>query len=140
MRKKTTHPGFQHPYTDEPGDFGSLYQYRRYVAAKALRGRLPPGNHGYLSGLLWPPGKGIKDGTESPGLIDQLTSFRFGQYHITNFEMETSAIYGMGKVLGHQCLSLSAIVANRISKEFSKDGNAAVEQLIKKGLEIVCGM
>ena len=51
--------------------------------------------------------------------------------------METSAIYGMGKVLGHHCLSLSTIVANRITKEFSKDGAAAVENLIKKTLEIV---
>jgi uridine phosphorylase len=51
--------------------------------------------------------------------------------------METSAIYGMGKVLGHHCLSLSAIVANRISKEFSKDGAKAVDGLIEKTLEIV---
>lgn len=91
-------------------------------------------------GFYGPQGRVLRMGLNHPALIDQLTSFRFGQYHITNFEMETSAIYGMGKVLGHQCLSLSAIVANRISKEFSKDGNAAVEQLIKKGLEIVCGM
>jgi uridine phosphorylase len=76
-------------------------------------------------------------GLTHPELIDQLTSFSFGKYHITNFEMETSAIYGMGRVLGHHCLSLSAIVANRISKEFSKDGGAAVENLIKKTLDII---
>jgi uridine phosphorylase len=53
--------------------------------------------------------------------------------------METSAIYGMGKIMGHHCLSLSAIVANRISKEFSKDGGAAaaVENLITTTLSIV---
>jgi uridine phosphorylase len=56
---------------------------------------------------------------------------------ITNFEMETSAIYGMGRILGHQCLSLSAIVANRISKEFSKDGGKAVENLITTALQII---
>ena len=54
-----------------------------------------------------------------------------------DFEMETSAIYGLGKTLGHHCLSLSAIVANRIRKDFSKDGNAAVENLIIKSLEII---
>jgi len=74
-----------------------------------------------------------------PQLVDRLTDFRFGQHRISNFEMETSAIYGMGKVLGHQCLSLSAIVANRISKEFSNDGNAVVERLIKSTLEIISG-
>jgi uridine phosphorylase len=51
--------------------------------------------------------------------------------------METSAIYGLGKLQGHQCLSLSAIVANRVSQTFSKDGNAAVENLIKQSLDII---
>ena len=43
----------------------------------------------------------------------------------------------MGKILGHHCVSLNAIVANRITQEFSKDGNAAVEKLILKGLELL---
>ena len=63
--------------------------------------------------------------------------FQFGNYRITNFEMETSAIYGLGAALGHHCLSLSAIVANRISKEFSKDGGLAVENLIKQSLQVI---
>jgi uridine phosphorylase len=49
--------------------------------------------------------------------------------------METSAIYGMGKVLGHQCLSMSAIVANRMAKTFSKDADAAMDRLIRGVLE-----
>ena len=51
--------------------------------------------------------------------------------------METSAIYGLGKTLGHHCLSLSAVVANRISKEFSADGGMAVENLIKRSLNVI---
>jgi uridine phosphorylase len=86
-------------------------------------------------GFYGPQGRVLRMGLAHPKLIDQLTSFNFGQHRITNFEMETSAIYGMGKVLGHHCLSLSAIVANRIVKEFSKDGAAAVEKLIIKTLE-----
>ena len=73
-----------------------------------------------------------------PHLIDNLTNFHFGNHRITNFEMETSAIYGLGNALGHHCLSLSAIVANRISKEFSKDGGLAVENLIKQSLQVIC--
>src|SRR5215203_4723600 len=73
-------------------------------------------------GFYGPQGRVLRMGLAHPQLIDQLTTFTFGQHRITNFEMETSAIYGMGKVLGHNCLSLSAIVANRISKEFSSDG------------------
>ena len=100
--------------------------------------------HGYHQGITvtcpgfyGPQGRVLRMGLAHPQLIDRLTSFSFGNHRISNFEMETSAIYGMGKILGHHCLSLSAIVANRISKEFSKDGNAAVENLIKKTLEII---
>lgn len=88
-------------------------------------------------GFYGPQGRVLRMGLAQPGLIDQLTGFSFGHHRISNFEMETSAIYGMGRVLGHQCLSLSAIVANRISREFSKDGNAAVENLITKTLQII---
>lgn len=88
-------------------------------------------------GFYGPQGRILRLGLAYPHLTDNLTTFHFGKYHITNFEMETSAIYGMGKLLGHQFLSLSAIVANRITKEFSADGNLAVENLIRQSLEIV---
>jgi uridine phosphorylase len=88
-------------------------------------------------GFYGPQGRVLRLGLTNPDLIDRLTEFTFGQHRITNFEMETSAIYGLGKLLGHQCLSLSTIVANRIKKEFSKDGNAAVERMIVKALEII---
>ena len=86
-------------------------------------------------GFYGPQGRVLRMGLTHPALLDQLTTFRFGQHLISNFEMETSAIYGLGKALGHQCLSLSAIVANRVTKEFSSDGNAAIEKLIKYTLE-----
>ncbi|HRH48381.1 MAG TPA: nucleoside phosphorylase [Panacibacter sp.] len=88
-------------------------------------------------GFYGPQGRVLRLGLTNPNLIDRLTQFYYGNHRITNFEMETSAIYGLGKLLGHQCLSLNAIVANRISKTFSKDGNAAVENLIQKALSII---
>ena len=91
-------------------------------------------------GFYGPQGRVLRLGLSNPDIIDRLTDFSFGQHRITNFEMETSAIYGLGRLLGHQCLSLSAIVANRIKKEFSKDGNAAVENLITKALDIISGI
>jgi uridine phosphorylase len=78
----------------------------------------------------------LRLGVRNPGLINRLTDFRFGQHRVTNFEMETSAIYGLGKLLGHNCLAINAIVANRVKQEFSKDGKAAVEKLIVKFMEI----
>jgi uridine phosphorylase len=83
-------------------------------------------------GFYGPQGRILRLGIKNPNLIDNLTSFSFGQHRICNFEMETSAIYSLGKLLGHQCLSLNAIVANRVKKEFSKDGIAAVDKLIVK--------
>jgi uridine phosphorylase len=91
-------------------------------------------------GFYGPQGRVLRVGLSHPDLIDRLTGFQYGPYRITNFEMETAGIYGLGKVLGHHCLSLSAIVANRVSKEFSKDGDAAVERLINRTLEIVSGL
>jgi uridine phosphorylase len=91
-------------------------------------------------GFYGPQGRVLRMGLTHPHLIDQLTTFNFGAHRISNFEMETSAIYGMGKILGHRCLSLSAIVANRITKQFSSDGAAAVEKLIIKTLEIVSSL
>ena len=88
-------------------------------------------------GFYGPQGRVLRLGLAQPQLINNLTSFNFGNYSITNFEMETSAIYGLGYLLGHHCVSLSAIVANRISREFSKNGNLAVENMIKQSLEII---
>ena len=88
-------------------------------------------------GFYGPQGRILRLGVRSPELINRLTDFRFGQHRISNFEMETSAIFGLGKLLGHQCLALNAVVANRVQKQFSKDGGAAVENLVKKSLEII---
>lgn len=91
-------------------------------------------------GFYGPQGRVLRLGIKNPELINQLTHFHFGPHRITNFEMETSAIYGLGKLLGHHCLSLSAIVANRVAKEFSKDGAKAMEALIQKTLSILSSL
>jgi len=91
-------------------------------------------------GFYGPQGRILRLGLSNPNLIDRLTQFSFGNHRIANFEMETAGIYGLGKILGHHCLSISTIVANRISKHFSKDANAAVEKLIQKTLEILTAL
>ena len=88
-------------------------------------------------GFYGPQGRILRLPLAYEGLIDKLTDFSFEGNRIANFEMESSAIYGLGKMLGHQCISLNAIVANRIVKEFSKDGNKAVEGLIKQSLGVI---
>jgi len=88
-------------------------------------------------GFYGPQGRVLRLGLTNPQLIDRLTHFQFGQHYIANFEMETAGIYGLGKALRHNCLSLSVIVANRVHKNFSADGNLAIEKLIVKTLEII---
>jgi len=88
-------------------------------------------------GFYGPQGRVLRLGLSQPELIDRLTGFSYGPHRITNFEMETAGIYGLGRLMGHHCLSLSAIVANRINRTFSADGNAAVEKLISETLRIV---
>jgi uridine phosphorylase len=86
-------------------------------------------------GFYGPQGRVLRLGIRNPELVDRLTEFRFGPHRITNFEMETSAIYGLGKLLGHHCLSLSAIVANRITRQFSNDSAKTIDLLIQKTLQ-----
>ncbi|MEO6404488.1 MAG: nucleoside phosphorylase [Ferruginibacter sp.] len=91
-------------------------------------------------GFYGPQGRILRLPIAYPGLIDKLTSFTFNEHFISNFEMESSAIYGLGKALGHRCLSLNAVVANRVVKEFSKDSGKTVENLIRKSLEVISAL
>lgn len=88
-------------------------------------------------GFFGPQGRVLRLGLTYPSLVDQLTTFSYGPYRISNFEMETSAIYGLGKLLGHQCLSVNAIIANRISKTFTQNAAQTMDRLITKSLEIL---
>ena len=91
-------------------------------------------------GFYGPQGRVLRLGLSHPDLIDRLTDFSFGQHRITNFEMETAAIYGLGKLLGHHCLSLSAIVANRVNRKFSKDAGNTIDKLINTTIDILKGL
>jgi len=88
-------------------------------------------------GFYGPQGRVLRLGLRQPELLDRLTAFIYGSHRITNFEMETSAIFGLGKMLGHHCLSINTIVANRVTKEFSRDPKKAVANMIKTVLEIL---
>lgn len=127
----TSHTGLDstniHPYIF-PGDPG-LLQHFKDDYHQGITVTCP--------GFYGPQGRVLRLPLAFPQLVDKLTTFRSGNHHISNFEMESSAIYGLGKTLGHRCVSLNAIVANRVKKEFSKDGAAVVENLIKKSLSIL---
>ena len=119
---------------------GKVSPYINMAGASLIKHFTKDYHHGITvtcPGFYGPQGRILRLVLGYPMLIDNLTNFSFGNYRITNFEMETSAIYGLGNALGHHCLSLSAIVANRISKEFSANGALAVENLIKQSLQVI---
>lgn len=91
-------------------------------------------------GFYGPQGRVLRAPLAQNQLINQLTTFKHQEHFVSNFEMETSAIYGLANLLGHQALSISAIVANRIQQSFSSDGNAAVEHMIKTCLPIIANL
>lgn len=86
-------------------------------------------------GFYAPQGRSLRLALQDETLNDKLHTFEFKNHKITNFEMETSAIYGLSKILGHNGLSLNAIIANRESKTFTKDTKKAVENLILYALD-----
>lgn len=68
-------------------------------------------------------------------MIDKLHTFNYGEHRITNFEMETGAMYGLASLLGHHCCSVNVIVANRIAQQYSKDAEGAMHKLIQTVLD-----
>jgi len=87
-------------------------------------------------GFYGPQGRVLRAPIANTQLIDSLTSFNH-YLRITNFEMETSAVYGLGKILNHHCLSISAIVNNRATKTSSKNVAATIDKMIIETLEII---
>jgi uridine phosphorylase len=91
-------------------------------------------------GFYGPQGRRLRLAPALPVLLDELAVFSVGNNRIANFEMETAAIYGMGRLLGHDCLSISTAVANRATKDFSDNADAAIEHMINHSLEVIAGM
>ena len=81
-------------------------------------------------GFYGPQGRVLRLNIQDDALNSKMDHFIFDNQRITNIEMETAAIYGLGKLLGHHCLSLNAIIANRASGTFSEDPYKAVDELI----------
>ena len=86
---------------------------------------------GTAGGFYGPQGRVLRLAIQDPELNSKMDQFEFEGIKMTNLEMETGAIYGLGKLLGHQCLSLNAIIANRATGTFSEDPYKAVDALIE---------
>ena len=64
-----------------------------------------------------------------------LSSFKFNQNKISNFEMETSALYFLARSLGHNALTICALIGNRIQGKYSKDYQKIIDKTINLVLQ-----
>lgn len=88
-------------------------------------------------GFYAPQGRQLRVPLKYPRLFDTFQHWEMGRLRITNFEMETSMIYGLSALFGHKACSISAIVANRADGTFSTQSDITIDNLIRYTLEIV---
>ncbi|MFQ3296938.1 MAG: uridine phosphorylase [Polaribacter sp.] len=86
-------------------------------------------------GFYGPQGRVLRLPLQDADINSKIDSFNFNGNRITNLEMETSAIYGLAKLLGHRAVSMNAIIANRANGTFSKNYKKVVEDLIEYSLD-----
>ena len=96
---------------------------------------MPQGITATAPGFYAPQGRQVRAKISQPNLIDKLGSFQLKNQRITNLEMETAGIYALSNALGHQALSVNAILAQRIKLKFAKNPEKIVEDMIVKVLE-----
>ncbi len=89
------------------------------------------------SGFYAPQGRALRLGLVNPEINERLAEFRFDENRILNFEMESSALFSLGKALGHEVATICLGVANRPNMEFSKGYTSEMNALIEYVLERV---
>ena len=99
-----------------------------------------PGHTITCPGFYAPQGRSLRIGLKIEDFISKLQAFTVEQpnhdlFRFTNFEMETAGLYALGRLLGHEVISLNSVVANRITHEFAPDPEAIIEDLIQKTLD-----
>lgn len=100
------------------------------IAFDAVKGITATAN-----GFYGPQGRSVRLQSVMESRIDQYASFSSNELKITNFEMECAGIYALASMLGHEALTVCAILANRATKEFHKNPSASIESLIRLVLE-----
>lgn len=82
-------------------------------------------------GFYGPQGRHVRLPLADPNLNAKIESFRFGEHSITNYEMESSAIAGLGRMMGHKTMTVCAVIANRVALKSNADYKGSIEDLIK---------
>lgn len=89
------------------------------------------------TGFYGPQGRILRAQPVLADFVDKLAEIKYLEHRITNLEMETGAIYGLSNILGHKCLSINTILANRMTKKFSIDPKKSVAHCIESTMEVL---
>lgn len=99
---------------------------------------LPSGITATAPGFYGPQGRTLRLNPSITDLHEKIGSFMFNNHYVANFEMETSALYYLGQTLGHNTLTICAIIGNRPNKQYSKNYKKTVEEMIDLVLNKIC--
>ncbi len=102
---------------------------------RQLFGDLQQGITLTATGFYAPQGRQLRLKSRANGLFDVFDGFAHDGIRVTNFEMETAAIYGLANSLGHRAISLNALIANRVTGQFSANPYQTVQKLIQYTIE-----
>ena len=115
-------------------------------AVKASESFMAEMGNGFIKGITLtapgfyaPQGRVLRLPLAFPQMNKLIETFKHQESRIANFEMETSALYGLGRMLGHETLTICAIVANRVSQTYSHDAHKAVDKLVQTVLAKLAG-
>ena len=86
-------------------------------------------------GFYGPQGRTLRMQLAYPENNKKIEAFRYQGWRVCNFEMESSALYGLGKMMGHRCLTICAVIANRVSEKFCTDYHPYIEKLVTNTLD-----
>ena len=111
--------------------------------SKELFDRLAEGYiHGVTAtapGFYGPQGRTLRMHLAYPENNRKIEAFSYQGWRVCNFEMESSALYGLGKMMGHHCLTLCVAIANRVTEKFATDYHPYVQKLVVNTLERLAG-
>jgi uridine phosphorylase len=96
---------------------------------------IPKGNTVTTPGFYAAQGRQLRMDLRNDTYLKELLAFNYKGFKLSNIEMETSTIYGFSRLLGHEALSINAVLANRVQEKFFKDKNKPIDAII----EIVLG-
>ena len=107
--------------------------------SKALFDRLSEGYQQGITatapGFYGPQGRTLRMLLSYPENNQKMEAFSYNGWRVCNFEMESSALYGLGKMMGHNCLTICAVIANRVTEKFATDYHPYVKKLVETTLQ-----